>query len=78
MISDDEIDEFDNYESGPFCPHYTEPGDGCAEMCRCGHPCQEHLYLVQGGDCFHDSCACTRFTEDPSGPPPPSGGKVGP
>lgn len=69
MISDD---EFDDYESGPFCPHYNEPGDGCLEMCQCGHRCDQHYSDTNGGACFrghfkdHDCppCACVRFTDD--------------
>lgn len=49
-------DEIEDWESGPFCPHYNN-GD-CGEICaRCGHTCGKHWY----GDCIEDDCDCEEF-----------------
>lgn len=55
---DDEIEESDwsDYETGPFCIHWSDPWD-CEEPCtRCGHECKKHSYWVQS--CSVDGCEC--------------------
>lgn len=52
-IEDDCIE----FDSGPYCRHWSDPGD-CTEACaRCGHECRRH-----GGDeCREDGCECREF-----------------
>jgi len=48
-------DDYDNYESGPFCAHWGELGD-CEEICtECGHGCNNHN---MGDECNVDGCDC--------------------
>lgn len=47
------------YESGPFCPHWGEPG-ACENEClreTCKHPCMTHS--MSNGRCGVDGCPCT-------------------
>lgn len=58
-MSDPEEDveeEGPEYESGPFCAHWGEPGD-CDEPCLregCKHACRQHGV----GECVQDGCEC--------------------
>jgi len=48
-------DEWEDYESGPYCSHWAEPGY-CDELCenpKCGHKCSDH-----GGSCDVEDCDC--------------------
>lgn len=52
-------DDYSDYETGPFCRHWSDPWD-CEELCkRCGHRCREHNY---GGryesECNEHGCDC--------------------
>ena len=51
-------DDWDDYETGPFCRHWDHPSD-CTEPCMCGHHCRWHA----GGDCNVDDCQCLEFEE---------------
>jgi len=62
---DDEYDygadvERAEYDSGPFCRHWGDPGD-CEEACAaCGHPCRQHPY---DDSCEVLECACEGFSK---------------
>lgn len=46
-------DEYWDYESGPYCQHWQDPGD-CDKICaNCGKTCIEH-YRDQGCDEWKD------------------------
>ena len=59
-MSDDEPD-WENYESGPFCRHWSEPS-WCEEKCAaCGHGCQSHEF---GEGCFAcGECECKEWKD---------------
>ena len=61
-MSDDALDgdyEPQDYDSGPFCRHWSDPLD-CEEVCaRCGHTCGSHYY----DSC--DKCDCSEWLEQP-------------
>lgn len=57
-MDEDEVEDWD-YETGPFCRHWSDPSD-CYEMCKCGHPCRRHL-LYEDGNC--DECDCEKFED---------------
>lgn len=41
-FDEDELDSWENYESGPFCQHYSDPSE-CEEVCAtCKHECRQH------------------------------------
>lgn len=54
-------DEWEDYESGPFCRHWSDPAD-CEEVCVCGHGCIEHAW---DGDtlCDVQDCDCLEWRE---------------
>ncbi len=52
-----------DYDSGPFCRHWSDPID-CAELCaKCGHSCAKHSYGDGDTDCFEDDCDCQEWVE---------------
>ena len=59
---DDDVDDADGeYDSGPFCRHWTDPLD-CEERCTgCGHRCGNHDSLGDLTQC--DECDCTEWQE---------------
>lgn len=60
MTEDSEPEnDWSNYESGPYCAHWSEPWD-CNETCACGHACTAHATWEDG--CNEDGCGCPRFT----------------
>ena len=58
-------DSWEDYETGPFCRHYHDPGD-CDKPCeRCGHSCSAHGAGVEDDDpCSRDGCACYGWVDD--------------
>lgn len=58
-IDYDEGNEWSDYDSGPFCPHWSDPSE-CDEKCSvCDHECKDHF----GGDeCRVEGCDCEGFT----------------
>lgn len=62
MSSDEVYDEPDGsgYESGPFCRHWSDPGD-CDRLCECGHRC--HSHWRHDGECSVDGCKCIDFVD---------------
>ena len=56
-----EESDWENYESGPFCEHWHDPGD-CDEVCaNCGHKCHEH---TDGMFCEVNDCKCEEFKDE--------------
>lgn len=54
-----DMDDFDCYETGPFCRHWSDPSD-CEEVCsNCGHGCMDHDF--ESGECME--CECKEWTE---------------
>jgi len=46
-----------DYDSGPFCRHWSDPSD-CEEVCAaCGHHCRDHD-LGSDSFCYADGCDC--------------------
>ena len=59
-MSEDE--EYVEYESGPYCRHWSEVGD-CVLLCAtCGHRCWEHE-VGSGAACMEDGCACEEWKD---------------
>lgn len=58
----DEDDGFCDYDSGPFCKHWSDPSD-CDELCAtCGHMCCRHGYSTE--ECYVDDCKCEQFVDE--------------
>ena len=55
-------DETGEYDTGPFCRHYSYAGD-C--VCPCGHACEEHKLDLEGGACTAEGCSCDRWRGEP-------------
>ena len=55
VLGDEEVD-WSEYESGPFCRHWSDPAD-CDQLCVCGHKCCQH----RGDEC--QECDCEQFKE---------------
>jgi hypothetical protein len=50
--------DWSDYESGPFCRHYSDPWD-CDTPCgTCGHRCCKH-----SDECEEEGCGCEEWTE---------------
>lgn len=58
----DDNDEWEDYESGPFCRHWSDPEDCDAVCVTCGHGCTRHDFGVPG-ECFEDGCDCVKWIE---------------
>ena len=58
----EEEGEWDNYESGPFCQHWSDPSD-CDQLCECGHQCHDHESWDEG-KCKAEGCSCEKFTDN--------------
>lgn len=58
-MPDDEDEAEQEYNSGPFCPHYSQFGE-CDERCTCGHTCGHH---DADGEC--DECDCKKYEDAP-------------
>ncbi len=61
-MTDDDLD-WSNYDSGPFCRHWSESSD--CEICRagcatCGHSGLDHDY---GGEGPCDECDCKKWID---------------
>lgn len=56
MCDDEEAeDSWEDYDSGPFCEHWSDPSD-CEEGCMsCGKLCREHDW---------DDDACEEFVNE--------------
>ena len=52
-------EDWENYESGPFCRHWGDPSDCDIRCAACGHRCGIH-----GDDsCDESGCSCTEWKE---------------
>lgn len=62
-MADENLDDWSDYESGPFCRHWSEPSE-CEEKCmKCGHSCQEHG-SIDNEPCTHEGCSCEGWVEN--------------
>lgn len=53
-------DNDQEFESGPFCIHWGDPGD-CDDPCLrkgCGHRCSDHGTFDEEDACQGDGCSC--------------------
>jgi hypothetical protein len=57
-MSDDDTDDWTDYESGPFCRHWSDLGC-CDDLCVCGHTCSKHGY----DPCDASGCDCQFFVD---------------
>ena len=56
-------EDWDSYETGPFCRHWCVPSD-CDVICaRCGHKCTEHD-VDTPSECIVDGCECKSFEDE--------------
>lgn len=58
-MEDETEDTWEDFETGPFCRHWSDPSD-CDKLCKCGHTCRRHS-LFEDGDC--NECDCQHFTD---------------
>jgi hypothetical protein len=56
-VLDDDYERQD-YDSGPYCVHWSDPAD-CDKMCKCGHKCSQHDF----SDCLVENCNCDEFED---------------
>jgi hypothetical protein len=55
-----DVEEYQEYHSGPFCRHFGDPSD-CDEVClSCGHHCCKHDYCDPYA-CME--CECSAWKE---------------
>lgn len=66
-MSDDESG-WEDYETGPFCRHWSDPAD-CAEVCQaCGHRCGVHDFGDGAAtECNEPECDCKEWTAQTEG-----------
>jgi hypothetical protein len=67
MCDDGAADEWDDYDSGPFCAHWQDYD--CDKPCgSCGHRCHS-----LEGSCYDESCDCAECTDnEPERTDPPT------
>lgn len=72
-MDDDGTDDWANYESGPFCRHWSDPSECELHCAGCGHRCGEHDDGGSGGPsaCQVNDCPCGAYREPDELPPPP-------
>ena len=56
--------DWEDYDSGPFCRHFSDP-DECDLVCaECGHGCAKTDNSHElNGPCNVDGCPCTGWTD---------------
>lgn len=55
--------DWTDYESGPFCRHWSDPAD-CDKMCAgCGHGCTSHYFGDGESACADSACDCAGWVE---------------
>lgn len=54
-------DEWDDFQTGPFCVHWCTPPEDCDHLCECKHRCGRHDYEER---CLELGCTCEKFTDD--------------
>jgi hypothetical protein len=56
-------EELEEYVSGPYCRHWSDPSD-CEIKCEnCGHLCGEHGRGGHDPDCDVDGCNCKEWKD---------------
>ena len=68
-MDEPEDDEWWDYDSGPFCWHWSDPAD-CDEKCAragCGHGCGQHAADDGEAGCFE--CDCPAWFEEEAATP---------
>ena len=68
-MSPDEETNWEDYESGPFCAHWSDLGD-CSLKClreSCKHPCNEHYSSYDDSKCKADGCTCAAIMYERDG-----------
>lgn len=53
--------DFTDYESGPFCRHFSDPSDCEIECDRCGDRCGRHDAAEGSTEC--NECECPAWVE---------------
>lgn len=60
-MSDDDATDWTDYDSGPFCVHWSDPSDCDTPCATCGHECREHY---GGTTCHVDGCECEEIKKE--------------
>lgn len=63
MMSEDDTNDgndWEDYDSGPYCRHWSDPSDCEITCANCGHHCQRHS-IVEPSNCF--DCKCNKWVE---------------
>jgi len=56
------MSEWDDYESGPYCRHWSD--EDCEIRCAtCGHRCIQHWFNPDAGGCSEKDCECKEWKE---------------
>lgn len=63
MTDEDKETDWSDYDSGPFCRHWSDPAD-CDERCaRCNHRCGRHAFGDGDSECMECE-ECLAWVED--------------
>lgn len=66
-FDEDEVEEFTEFETGPFCRHFGDPSD-CREKCAnpdCGHECTSHGFGDgASSECSYCDCKEWQYAEE--------------
>lgn len=55
--------DWSNYDTGPFCRHWSDPSD-CDRLCaNCGHRCTMHAFEDGERMCYEPDCRCATWKE---------------
>ena len=58
----------EDYDTGPFCRHWRDPGD-CEDKCAaCGHRCADHRFGDGETSCY--VCECEEWKDAKGGAAP--------
>ncbi len=60
LDENEQENDWSEYETGPFCRHFSDPCDCEIRCATCGHRCTEH-YVGDPGECME--CDCEEWTE---------------
>mgnify|MGYP001568647700 FL=1 len=64
--AEDEDEDTTEWETGPFCQHFSDPSD-CEELCLgCSHGCPDHERSAESGKprvCTLPGCPCQGWVE---------------
>ena len=56
--------DWTDYESGPFCRHWSSPSD-CDELCgECQHRCTAHEMTEGESGCNETDCNCEEWSDE--------------